>query len=306
VTTRERVIPSFEVAAVLGPRRPGKGPVMRLVKQFVAVAVVALVGGQLVTATRENALATAVVGATTAVLALLVYAWVVRRTERRRVTELAPAGIVTGLVPGAVLGAGTFTAVIAAIGLFGGYRFTGWSTRNDLVAAAGFMAAAAVTEELLFRGVLFRIVEGRVGTWLALVVSAALFGLMHLLNPHATVGGVAAIAVEAGGMLGAAYVATRRLWVPIGLHLGWNVAESGIFGTAVSGKSDFTGLVEGTMSGPSLLTGGEFGPEASLVSLGACLLMTVVFLCWAGRHGRLVPRRSRRVAPVEAAATLAR
>lgn len=62
-------------------------------------------------------------------------------------------------------------------------------------------------------------------------------------------------------MLTAAYVATRRLWVPIGVHFGWNFAASGIFSTEVSGNDTPQGLLNSSMSGPELLTGGDFGPE---------------------------------------------
>ncbi len=80
-------------------------------------------------------------------------------------------------------------------------------------------------------------------------------------------------------MLGAAYVACQNLWVPIGLHLAWNWAQAGIFGVTVSG-SDLSslGLFESTMSGPAVLTGGGFGPEASVFAILVCAVPTVLFL----------------------------
>jgi membrane protease YdiL (CAAX protease family) len=308
VTIPERVIPRFELAAVLDRGRFGEGRrcVMRLVKQFGAVAAVALVGGQVTGALLGNRLLSTVFGVLTAVLALRVYAWVVRRTERRPVTELGRAGAVSELLRSTLLGIGVFSAVIAVIAGFGGYHVVGGGSLGGAVQLTGFMAAAAVTEELLFRGVLFRIIEERTGTWSALAISGTAFGLIHLLNPNAGPGSALAIAVEAGGMLGAAYVATRRLWLPIGLHLGWNVAEGGLFGTAVSGKSELSGLVEGSVSGPSLFTGGAFGPEASLVALVACLLVSYFLLRSAHRNGRILPRRGRRLVVADPAATLPR
>ena len=212
-------------------------------------------------------------------------------TERREPDEVARAGALPALGRGLLLGVGMFTAVITVIAMLGGYRVDGWGSATSLVAVLGFMTAAAVGEEVLFRGVLFRIIEERAGTWGALVLSGLVFGLAHLFNPHADLWGALAIAVEAGGMLGAAYVATRTLWVPIGLHFGWNVAEAGIFGTVVSGQNESQGLLDGVMSGPALLSGGDFGPEASLASLVAGLALTAVFMRLARRRGRLVPRR---------------
>ncbi|GAA3392263.1 CPBP family intramembrane glutamic endopeptidase [Cryptosporangium minutisporangium] len=264
---------------------------MRLLLQFGAVAAVAFVGSTAVGAVHWNAPLTLVLGVMTAGLSVLAYAWVVRRTERRAPVEVARKGAGGALVRGVLIGVGMFGAVILNIAFLGGYRVAGFGSVTGAVALFGFMVAAATTEELLFRGILFRIVEQRIGTWLALILTGLVFGLSHLFNPHASLWGAIAIAVEAGGMLAAAYAATRTLWLPIGLHFGWNFAEAGIFGTDVSGTDAPDGLLDGVMSGPVLLTGGEFGPEASLYSVLAGALLTIVFLWLAHRRGRLVPLR---------------
>ncbi|MEE6260205.1 CPBP family intramembrane glutamic endopeptidase [Plantactinospora sonchi] len=280
---------------------------MRLSKQLLAVAAVAFVGGQGVVAVQGDPWLTLVVGVLTAVLAVLVYAWVVRRTERRAPTEVARAGAVARLTRGLLIGAGMFGAVILNIAFLGGYQVHGLGSVTGAVALFGFMAAAAVTEELLFRGVLFRIVEERTGTWIALLLTGVLFGLVHMLNPDATLWGATAIAIEAGFMLAACYAATRNLWVPIGLHFGWNFAAGGIFSAVVSGNGESKGLLDATISGPTLVTGGDFGPEGSLYTVGAGVLLTLVFLWLAHRRGHLVPRRRRRAAgsPATGAASTA-
>ncbi|MGO4423409.1 CPBP family glutamic-type intramembrane protease, partial [Streptomyces sp. MCAF7] len=143
------------------------------------------------------------------------------------------------------------------------------------------------------------------GTWIALALTGVLFGLSHLLNPHASLWGAIAIAIEAGGMLGAAYAATRNLWVPIGLHFGWNFAISAIFSTEVSGNGTPKGLLDSATSGPAPITGGDFGPEGSLYTVLFGVLVTIVFMWLARRRGHLMPRR-RRAVEVAATATLAR
>ncbi|MES2866579.1 MAG: CPBP family intramembrane glutamic endopeptidase, partial [Actinomycetota bacterium] len=130
----------------------------------------------------------------------------------------------------------------------------------------------------------------RWGTWLALAVSAVLFGLVHLVNPGATVWGAIAIAVEAGLMLAAAYVATGSLWLSIGLHLGWNIATVAIFGTVTSGSESRGAIVTATTSGPDWLTGGAFGPEASVIAVIVCSAATAVLIRIARRRGRIVSR----------------
>jgi len=278
---------------------------MRLIWQLAAVAAVAFIGGQSVAAVQDNAFLTLLLGTVTAVLAVLVYRWVVRRTEHRPVTELAREGAGAAVARGALLGVLLFGAVILNLALLGDYDVHGLGSVGGAVGLVGFMAAAAVTEELLFRGVLLRIVEKRAGTWIALTLTGVLFGLMHLSNPDATLWGAAAIAIEAGGMLGAAYVATRSLWLPIGLHFGWNFAESGIFSTEVSGNDTKQGLLDATVSGSKLLTGGDFGPEGSLYAVVFGLLATIVFMRLARRRGHLVPSR-RKANGVDAAATVSR
>jgi membrane protease YdiL (CAAX protease family) len=229
---------------------------------------------------------------------------VVRHTEHRVAVEVSPKGAVSGLGWGTLLGVALFALVIVSLAFLGSYTVHGMGTPTGAVGLVGMMAGVAVTEELLFRGVLFRIIEGRTGTWIALTATSLLFGLVHLINPNASLWGALAIAIEAGGMLTAAYVATRKLWVPIGLHLGWNIAGSATFSTEVSGNNTPQGLLDASTSGPMLITGGEFGPEGSIYSIVFCVLAAAVFIRVAYRRGHMVPLR--RSARADAAVTLPR
>ncbi|GAA1081251.1 MULTISPECIES: CPBP family intramembrane glutamic endopeptidase [Kitasatospora] len=277
---------------------------MKLVWQILAVVLACAVGGQGATAVQDDPWLSLLWGGLTVVLAVLVYRWVVGRTERRPVTELAREGASGSLLRGLVVGVVMFGAVIANIYVLGDYTVHGFGSPTGAIGLVGFMAGAAVTEELMFRGLLFRLVERGLGTYIALALSGTVFGASHLLNKDATLLGGVAIAIEAGGMLAAAYAATRSLWLPIGLHFGWNFAESGIFGTEVSGNGDTHGLLDASTSGAELITGGEFGPEASVYATLFGALLTVVFLWLARRRGHIVPRR--RAERVDALATLAR
>jgi membrane protease YdiL (CAAX protease family) len=268
---------------------------VRLVWQLLAVAAVWIVGNLGTAAVKDTPWLAVVAGLLTAVVGVLVYGWVVRRTEHRAVGEVSLKGAGAGIGWGTLLGIALFGAVIASIAFFGSYTINGLGTPSSAVALLGIMAGAAAAEELVFRGVLFRNIERWTGTWIALALTGSLFGLIHLANANATPLGAVAIAIEAGGMLTAAYVATRKLWVPIGLHFGWNVAASAIFSTEVSGSNTAQGLLDATMSGPALVTGGEFGPEASVFSVVLGVLATGVFMWLAYRRGHVVPvRRSAR------------
>lgn len=188
---------------------------------------------------------------------------------------------------GAGVGAAMITAVIAVLAASGHYRVT--AVQPDALALGRslvLMVVVAWFEEVLFRGLVFRILEDGAGSMVALVVSAALFGGIHATNAHATFTAVAAIAIEAGVLLGAAYMFARNLWLPIGLHFAWNFFEGPVFGTAVSGTGGRS-LVAATVTGPSWLGGGDFGPEAGIVAVVAGVVTAALFL----RRARFVPLR---------------
>ncbi|MEV4565486.1 CPBP family intramembrane glutamic endopeptidase [Nonomuraea sp. NPDC049419] len=235
------------------------------------------------------------VGVGLAIAALACYRWLCRVVELRPdIPELGRTGRWSQLRRGTLIGLGMFAGLMALIAVFGGWQEVSWGSVGGFLGTAGLMATVAVTEELLFRGVLFRIVEERTGTVIALVVSGLLFGAMHLINPNATLWGAFAIALTAGVMLAAAYIATRSLWLPIGLHFAWNFTQGGIFGVTVSGSGvQSGGLLNVTLSGPSALTGGAFGPEASLFALLICMVPTILLLRRAARTGRIRPRPHR-------------
>ncbi|GAA2565913.1 MULTISPECIES: CPBP family intramembrane glutamic endopeptidase [Streptomyces] len=280
---------------------------MRFVWQFLAVLVAYAIGGMAIQAVQDNDWLTLVVGLTAAALVVFVYAWVVRRTERRQALDVAREDAVAKTGWGVLIGVGLFSAVIVNLFTSGHYEVEGLGSVPGAIGLVGFMAGAAATEEVLFRGVLFRIIEEHLGTYLALGLTGIVFGLMHLLNEDATLWGALAIAVEAGFMLAAAYAATRSLWLAIGVHFGWNFAAAGVFSTVVSGNGDNKGLLDATMSGPELLTGGDFGPEGSVYSVGFGVLLTLVFLWLAHRRGHIVPFGSRRrAAAANSTATLPR
>ncbi|MER5500127.1 MULTISPECIES: CPBP family intramembrane glutamic endopeptidase [unclassified Streptomyces] len=279
---------------------------MRFVWQFLAVMVMYAIGGGTVTAVKENDWLTCALGLVVAALAVLVYAWVVRRTEHRQALDVAREGAAARTGRGALIGAGMFGAVIVNLFSSGHYEVDGLGSVEGALGLLGFMAAAAATEEVVYRGVLFRIIEEHIGTYVALALTGLVFGFSHLLNEHATLWGAIAIAIEAGFMLAAAYAATRSLWLTIGVHFGWNFAAAGVFSTEVSGNGSNPGLLDATVSGPELLTGGSFGPEGSVYSVGFGALLTLVFLWLAHRRGNIVAFGARRAARADSTVTLPR
>jgi membrane protease YdiL (CAAX protease family) len=226
----------------------------------------------------------ATLGLTLGLLGL--YAVLVRLFEGRWPQELAPRSALGRLAAGVAIGFGLFSIVYAVFTLMGVATWQGYNGFSGAPAMLLLAITAGIGEELLFRGVVFRILEESLGTTVALIASAALFGLMHAGNPGATTVSTLAIALEAGVMLAAAYTWSRSLWLPIGIHLAWNFTEGGIYGAAVSGGKS-VGIIGVTLSksASTLITGGAFGPEASVVAIAICLAAGAAFLIATLRAG---------------------
>lgn len=232
--------------------------------------------------------------AVVALSARVLPAWVsylilVRLIERRRMDELAPRDIPTFGAAGLMAGAGLFSLVVGVLWLAGSYHVSATNPQVEWVPAVLVVGiGAGIGEEIMIRGVLFRISEEGLGTWWALLISALVFGAAHLANPAATLWSSAAIAIEAGVLLALLYAVTRSLWTCIGLHAAWNIMQGTVYGIPVSGAKA-NGWLVSQRTGPDWLSGGAFGAEASLVALVACLSLSVILLVIALRRRLIVP-----------------
>ena len=222
-------------------------------------------------------------------LALGCYAVAVRLGEGRGARELALRSALPGLVVGAGLGLGMMTILMGLLVATGAYGLA-WVGAAPAWPGLSLAVQAAVTEELWMRALLFRLVWRAAGPVPAFVVAALVFAALHLANPGATPLAGATV-TTAGLMFCALYALTGRLWVPIGLHVAWNFAQGYLFGAAVSG-GDLGGsaaVSTARRGAPAWLTGGTFGPEASVFALVLVGAVTVTTLMLARRAGRFRP-----------------
>jgi len=276
-----------------GPRKGLCHPLVRLVVEFallfaamaiLQIVIVAVIGQD---QPGPVQLAISLIANT---LLLLAYAGIIRLIERRPVAELEPRRAVSELPLGLLAGALLFVITVGILALLGFYHVVSVNPWTVIIPVLAGHIATGVMEELWFRGLLFRLVEEWLNTWWALALSALIFGLLHLLTPNATLWAGLAIALEAGILLAATFIVTRRLWLAIGMHIAWNFVQGGIFGVSVSGGTT-SGLLNSTLTGPALLSGGMYGAEASIFIVVLSLVVSGVLLYRGFAAGRF--RRSR-------------
>ena len=172
-----------------------------------------------------------------------------------------------------------FSTVMACLYLSGNYVVTSVQFNLDSqLCWLGIFLLVGISEEIACRGIIFRLISDKWNVATGLVVSALLFGFLHIFNEGATVWSSLALALNSGWLMAIAYAYHQTIWVPIGMHWGWNYIQGNIFGCSVSGQATgLTPLITPSISGPDILTGGEFGPEASIITIVIGIAISIVY-----------------------------
>ena len=223
-----------------------------------------------------------------AVVGCLSYAFYVTKIEKREVTELSPQGAWQEYGVGFAIGGLMVCLSVAGIAALGGLRILSTNPSAMIIVPLLMHITVGIIEEMVMRGILFRIVQESLGSWIALAASGLGFGALHLFNDNTTVLAIANL--TAGGVfLASAYLLTGRLWLAAGLHAALNFVQEGIFSLPVSGHQvRAAGLLVTERSGPDWLTGGAFGIEGSAVDLILVTLASVAMVALAQHRGRIV------------------
>lgn len=210
------------------------------------------------------------------------YAGLVRLFERRPAREIDFGRGLPPMLVGLLVGSATIGLTVLVLWSLGMAEISGRTGFAGLERELSVLTITTMIEELLFRVILFAILEEVFGSLGAILISAAVFGLAHAGNPGATPFAVFALSIELGVMLSLAYMLTRNIWMPIGIHAGWNFTQGFVFGTLNSGQQHPHSYFGTTLSGPDLLTGGAFGLEGSAICLGlsaaVCVFLLVLVL----------------------------
>jgi membrane protease YdiL (CAAX protease family) len=217
--------------------------------------------------------------------------------EGRGASELALRPALPGFAAGAALGLVMMASLMGILVATGAYDITVVGA-TPAWTGIGLALQAAVTEELWMRALLLRLLWRVFGPVPAFIVAALVFGGLHVPNSGASPLAGATV-VMAGLMFCALYALTGRLWVPIGVHLAWNLAQGYLFGATVSGGTLGGSVLLSTArpGAPAWLTGGTFGPEASVLALILVATVTVAALAQAEKTGTFAARPQSAAAP---------
>jgi len=247
-----------------------------------------LVGKLLDLSALDKSIKNLITGLVVAILAIVSYTYLFKFYEKREIKELSKIGLFKSLTIGIVLGVLLQSLTILVIYLKGGYSIVSINPILFLVPPFAMAFTSAIFEEILMRGIVFRITEEKLGSYFALFISAILFGAMHLGNPNSSLTAALGLAIQAGLLLASAYIYSRNLWFPIAIHFAWNFTQSAIFGANVSGNSISKTLITSKIEGAEWFTGGQFGPEGSIQATVFCFIVTIILLILSHKEGKII------------------
>ena len=227
-------------------------------------------------------------GIMASVAVIIAYTFFYRKIEKRAVSEMSVKGIVKNLMLGTLIGVILQSLTVLVIYLYNGFHVVAVNPVSFIIIPFTVAFTVAIFEEILIRGIIFRIGEEKLGSYISLVLSAIIFGALHLMNPESSIISATCIAVEGGLLLGAAYIYSKNLWLPIAIHFAWNFMQSGIFGAITSGNEQTNSLFTTKITGPALITGGAFGPEGTIQAILFCLIATIIFMYLNVKRNKLI------------------
>jgi uncharacterized protein len=210
------------------------------------------------------------------------YRFYVRKVEKRAPAEASGPGVLRELGTGFGIGAALAVGVAGVLLLCGALQVQGLGDWRAIFKPLPEQIMVATFEELVFRAILFRIVEQRWGLRIAVVSNVLLFALAHLPNEHISVVAILATAAAGAGLLGV-YLLTRRVWIAMGMHFAWNYLFDALMSVPVSGHAA-RGWIQVAPAGPEWLSGGAYGVEGSVVTLLAWSAAAVVLFRVAGQR----------------------
>jgi membrane protease YdiL (CAAX protease family) len=183
-------------------------------------------------------------------------------------------------VIGVAVGWAGVVACVLPIAIIGGLVITFWKGGHQyflLMINLITLAVLSLAQEIAFRGYPFQRLMDAIGPTFATLLMPLLYAAIYMTNTNATAASVL-VAILGGWLLSIAYLRTRALWLPWGLHFAWNASMGLLFGLPVSGMTEFNPVISSNTVGPPWLTGGEYGPEGSAIAVIVMLLLMIALV----------------------------
>lgn len=250
-----------------------------LVVCFISFILAQQIAGKLLDLTvADKNLRNLIKGIISSLAVVSAYIYFFRKYEKRAIAEFSNKGMAKYIFGGALIGMVLQSLTILVIATIGDFEIIAINPISNAIIPFTVALSVAIFEEILIRGIIFRIVEEKLGSYISLLITAIIFGALHLANPNSTLMSGLCVGIEAGFLMGAAYIYARNLWFPIAIHFAWNFMQSGIFGAVTSGHEKTSSLLTTKIIGSRLITGGEFGPEGTIQAIIFCVLASIVLL----------------------------
>jgi len=220
---------------------------------------------------------------------IFMYYIVYKLLEKRKLHEIGLEGFGKDMLIGLLTGFGIISLSMLLLFGLGYYEVYGINSFSVMLLPLTLIISAALLEEIVFRGIIYRILEERFGTKIALLQSVV-FGIAHYFNVNATISSTF-FAILFGVAVSLMYTYTKKLWLPVFFHLSWNFALT-VYDTTLSGDISFNTLLSSKLNGPVFFIGSEFGIEDSFFSF-LFITILIIYLYWiCKKKGKLKSLKS--------------
>jgi len=196
-----------------------------------------------------------------------------------------PKEMLGGFIPGFL----AISLSIFLLYLMGYYRIVSISLSHYSLKLFTLLLAAALVEDLLIRGLIIRVLENWLGTYIALIIGM-LLETMHMFNPNANALSIIFDLIW-GFTMAMFYVYSKRIWLPFFFHVGWNFAQP-FYGSNLTGLDDMGTIIQSQFKGPLILTGGAVGIENSIITGVLLLVIGLILLYLAKKEGKIIKRKA--------------
>jgi membrane protease YdiL (CAAX protease family) len=234
-----------------------------------------------------------IIGILESAAAVLIYIFVFKFYEKRKITELSSSNFASYANLGFFTGFLLQSLFIFVIYIAGNYSIIQTNPFSNMVPAFTSAIMAGFVAEILIIGVVFRLIENQFGTAISITIMIIIFIIAHSGVKDGNLISVLSTSINAGLLLPAVYVFSRSLWFPIFMHFAWDLTEPEIYGAINPSISITKSLFDSKISGPRLITGGPLGPQNSIQALIICLALGLIFLQLAKMKGNLIPLKLR-------------